>query len=210
MLVTFGEIDIPYWGEAGFRQAECEVTGLRFWTRDQNRTTSGDTHKDPYTFIGSPIISGFEDKGRELKNRMRQEFISFFERKGHTKVDPYPVVARWRDDIHLTIASIADFQPHVTSGRTPPPANPLAISQPCIRLTDVAAVGRSGRHLTTFEMMAHHAFNRESEGEYHYWIDKCVRLCDELMTESFGVDPIDVTYVENPWSGGEMQERHWK
>ena len=202
MLVTFGEIDIPYWGEAGFRQAECEVTGLRFWTRDQNRTTSGDTHKDPYTFIGSPIISGFEDKGRELKNRMRQEFISFFERKGHTKVDPYPVVARWRDDIHLTIASIADFQPHVTSGRTPPPANPLAISQPCIRLTDVAAVGRSGRHLTTFEMMAHHAFNRESEGEYHYWIDKCVRLCDELMTESFGVDPIDVTYVENPWSGG--------
>ena len=90
----------------------------------------------------------------------------------------------------------------MTSGRAPPPANPLAISQPCIRLTDVAAVGRSGRHLTTFEMMAHHAFNREAEGEYHYWIDACVRLCDELMVGSFGVDPEDVTYVENPWSGG--------
>ena len=50
--------------------------------------------------------------------------------------------------------------------------------------------------------MAHHAFNREAEGEYHYWIDACVRLCDELMVGSFGVDPKDVTYVENPWSGG--------
>lgn len=200
--VEFGEIDIPYWAEAGFRLAECEVTGLRFWTRDPTRTTSGDTHKDPYTFIGTPIISGFNEKGSELKDKMREAFLSFFEAKGHPRTEPYPVVARWRDDIHLTIASIANFQPHVTSGKAPPPANPLAISQPCIRLTDVAAVGRSGRHLTTFEMMAHHAFNREAEGEYHYWIDACVRLCDELMVGSFGVDPRDVTYVENPWSGG--------
>ena len=162
--VEFGEIDIPYWAEAGFRLAECEVNGLRFWTRDPSRTTSGDTHQDPYTFIGTPIISGFEERGSELKDKMREAFLSFFEAKGHPRVEPYPVVARWRDDIHLTIASIANFQPHVTSGKAPPPANPLAISQPCIRLTDVAAVGRSGRHLTTFEMMAHHAFNREAEG----------------------------------------------
>ena len=133
---------------------------------------------------------------------MREEFLDFFEKKGHARLEPYPVIARWRDDIHLTIASIADFQPHVTSGRTPPPANPLTISQPCIRLTDVAAVGRSGRHLTTFEMMAHHAFNRDSTGEYHYWIDNCVRLCDELLVETFDIDPAEITYVENPWSGG--------
>ena len=54
--VEFGEIDIPFWAEAGFRLAECEVNGLRFWTRDPSRTTSGDTHQDPYTFIGTPII----------------------------------------------------------------------------------------------------------------------------------------------------------
>ena len=201
-VVEFGEIDIPYWSEAGFRLAVCEVSGLRFWTRDPLRITSGDTHKDPYTFIGTPIISGFEERGIELKDKMREAFLSFFEAKGHSRIKPYPVVARWRDDIHLTIASIANFQPHVTSGNVPPPENPLTISQPCIRLTDVAAVGRSGRHLTTFEMMAHHAFNREADGEYHYWIDACVRLCDELMVESFGIAPKDVIYVENPWSGG--------
>ena len=121
---------------------------------------------------------------------------------GHARVDPYPVLARWRDDIHLTIASIADFQPHVTSGMAQPPANPLTISQPCIRLTDVDAVGRSGRHLTTFEMMAHHVFNRPDEGEDHYWIERCVELCHELLTVTFGVKEDEITYVENPWSGG--------
>jgi alanyl-tRNA synthetase len=109
------------------------------------------------------------------------------------------VVARWRDDIYLTIASIADFQPFVTSGQVPPPANPLTISQPCIRLDDLDSVGRSGRHLTTFEMMAHHVFNtREKE---HYWKDRTVQLCDELLV-GLGMDPLAVTYKENPWAGG--------
>ncbi|MBK69782.1 MAG: alanine--tRNA ligase [Euryarchaeota archaeon] len=200
--MTFGEIEIPFWEESGHGLRICRVTGLRFWTRDAGRDTCGDTSEDPYTFIGSPIIDGFQSRGKQLKDEMREVFLSFFEKRGHSRIDPYPVIARWRDDIHLTIASIADFQPHVTSGQVPPPENPLAISQPCIRLTDVAAVGRSGRHLSTFEMMAHHAFNRPKDGDVIYWIDQCVRYCDELLVETLGIDPISITYVENPWSGG--------
>tara|TARA_B100000700_G_scaffold98623_1_gene111051 strand:+ start:9919 stop:12789 length:2871 start_codon:yes stop_codon:yes gene_type:complete len=200
--VTFGEIVIPFWEESGHALRICRVSGLRFWTRDPRRDTCGDTSEDPYTFIGSPIIDGFQSRGKQLKDEMREVFLSFFEKRGHSRIDPYPVIARWRDDIHLTIASIADFQPHVTSGQVPPPENPLTISQPCIRLTDVAAVGRSGRHLSTFEMMAHHAFNRPKDGDVVYWIDQCVRYCDELLVETLGIDPISITYVENPWSGG--------
>ena len=200
--MAFGEIEIPFWEESGHKCRTCRVTGARFWSRDDDRTTCGDTTEDPYTFVGNPIISGFPSKGKELKDSMREAFLSFFEDRGHTRIEPYPIVARWRDDIHLTIASIADFQPHVTSGQVPPPANPLGISQPCIRLTDVAAVGRSGRHLSTFEMMAHHAFNRPKEGSVVYWIDQCVRYCDEMLVDSFGINPEDLTYVENPWSGG--------
>ena len=200
--VVFGEVHIPFWEESEHIRRTCSVTGLYFWTRDENRKTSGDTHEDPYTFIGSPIIDGFPMRGKELKDSMRSSFLDYFSVNSHSKVDPYPVVARWRDDIHLTIASIADFQPHVTSGQVPPPANPLCISQPCIRLTDVAAVGRSGRHLTTFEMMAHHAFNRPNDGEVVYWIDQCVRFCDDMLVNTFGINPIEITYVENPWSGG--------
>ena len=200
--MAFGETNIPFWEESGHSCRVCSVTGLRFWSRDQNRTTSGDTVEDSYTFIGNPIINGFPMRGKELKDAMRETFLDYFEQRGHARIDPYPVLARWRDDIHLTIASIADFQPHVTSGLVPPPANPLGISQPCIRLTDVAAVGRSGRHLTTFEMMAHHAFNRPDDGDVIYWIDQCVRYCDDMLVNTFGITPEQITYIENPWSGG--------
>jgi alanyl-tRNA synthetase len=200
--MVFGEVHIPFWEESGHSRRTCSVTGLYFWTRDKNRITSGDTNEDPYTFIGSPIIDGFPMRGKELKDSMRSSFLDYFSENNHSKIDPYPVIARWRDDIHLTIASIADFQPHVTSGQVPPPANPLCISQPCIRLTDVAAVGRSGRHLTTFEMMAHHSFNRPNDGEVIYWIDQCVRFCDDMLVNTFGISPLEITYVENPWSGG--------
>jgi alanyl-tRNA synthetase len=96
-------------------------------------------------------------------------------------------------------ASIYDFQPLVTSGKTPPPANPLVISQPCVRLKDIDTVGKSGRHLTNFEMMAHHAFN--SPDCQIYWKNETVEYCDTLLHD-LGADPAAVTYKETPWAGG--------
>jgi len=195
-------IDLAVFHTNGFVRKQCRVTDLWFWTTDAERTTCGDTSEDEYTFIGKPLIDGFNQRGKALKDAMRASFLGFFEARGHTIIEPYPVLARWRDDIHLTIASIADFQPHVTSGEVEPPANPLAVSQPCIRLTDVDAVGRSGRHLTTFEMMAHHVFNRPDEGLEIYWMETCVEHCHRMLTETFGIPSSEITYVENPWCGG--------
>ncbi|MBZ3935775.1 alanine--tRNA ligase [Methanimicrococcus blatticola] len=186
--------DITYFKENGFFEKECTKCGNIFWTRDEKRETCGDAPCDIYTFIGKPIFS----KPMNLAE-MREYFLNFFEERGHTRIDRYPVVARWRDDIYLTIASIADFQPFVTSGLVPPPANPLTISQPCIRLNDLDSVGRTGRHLTTFEMMAHHVFN--SKDKEIYWKDKTIALCDELLT-SLGADITEVTYIKSPWAGG--------
>jgi len=195
-------IDLAVFRDNGYVRKQCRVTDLWFWTTDSNRDTCGDTSEDEYTFIGKPLILGYDMRGKELKDAMREAFLTFFENVDHTRIEPYPVLARWRDDIHLTIASIADFQPHVTSGMVEPPANPLTISQPCIRLTDVDAVGRSGRHLTTFEMMAHHVFNRSSEGKMYYWMEECVTYCHEMFTKTFGIDSNEINYVENPWCGG--------
>jgi len=195
-------IDLPYFHENGFARLKCRVTGLTFWSRNHSRDTCGDTPEDEYTFIGSPLISGYPERGKALKDRMRNTFLEYFAQRQHTIVSPYPVLARWRDDIHLTIASIADFQPHVTSGEVEPPANPLTISQPCIRLTDVDAVGKSGRHLTTFEMMAHHVFNRPDEDQVYYWMNECVAYCDDLFVNALGIEANQITYVENPWAGG--------
>lgn len=195
-------IDLDVFRENGYVRKQCRVTSLWFWTSDAQRETCGDTSEDEYTFIGAPLIAGFEQRGKALKDAMREAFLGFFEAVEHARIEPYPVLARWRDDIHLTIASIADFQPHVTSGAVEPPANPLTISQPCIRLTDVDAVGRSGRHLTTFEMMAHHVFNRPDDGVELYWMETCVEHCHNMLTDTFGIAPEEITYVENPWCGG--------
>ncbi len=116
---------------------------------------------------------------------MEEEFLSFFEGENHSRVSRYPVAARWRDDIYLTIASIADFQPWATSGEAPPPANPLVVSQPSIRLNDIDNVGRSGRHFTLFFMGGHHAFNTEEN--QIYWNDETVEHCHKFFTNSLAL-----------------------
>jgi alanyl-tRNA synthetase len=132
---------------------------------------------------------------------MREKFLSFFEKHNHTRINPYPVVARWRSDIYLTHASIIDFQPYVTEGTAPPPANPLVIAQPCIRLVDIANTGPTfGRHLTIFEMGGHHAFNYPDREVY--WKDQTVRYHHEFVTDVLGVKSDEVTYKEDVWVGG--------
>ncbi|PKL70829.1 MAG: alanine--tRNA ligase [Methanomicrobiales archaeon HGW-Methanomicrobiales-1] len=187
------EYQLDYFKEQGMVRKICKVCGSAFWTRDSAREICGDAPCEPYNFIGDPVF-----KTHNL-DTMREAYLSFFEKQGHTRIERYPVAARWRDDIYLTIASIADFQPFVTSGIVPPPANPLTIAQPCIRLNDLDSVGRSGRHLTTFEMMAHHAFN--TPNEEIYWKDRTVELCDQFIA-SIGGDLNKVTFKESPWIGG--------
>jgi len=189
------ELDLDFFKENGFMRKHCSSCGLPFWTLDPGQALCGDAPCVEYSFIGDPITR----KPFDMET-MRELFLSFFETNAHTRLSRYPVVARWRPDIYLTIASIADFQPHVTSGQVKPPANPLVISQPCIRLNDLDSVGKTGRHLSSFEMMAHHAFNTRDERVY--WKEETVTYCHELLTGGLGVDAASITYKENPWSGG--------
>ncbi|QCC46483.1 alanine--tRNA ligase [Halobellus limi] len=198
------EYRLDYFEEEGFHRKQCPVTDVHFWTRDPDRETCGEPPADDYSFIDNP---GFDEE--YTLEEMREEFLSFFEEHGHERIEPYPVAAnRWRDDVLLTQASIYDFQPLVTSGQTPPPANPLTISQPCIRMQDIDNVGKTGRHTMAFEMMAHHAFNaREEAGDQYaysgevYWKDETVELCDQFF-EHMGADLEEITYIEDPWVGG--------
>lgn len=178
--------------EENFQARYCKSCGSKFWTRDA-QDTCGDAPCAPYSFINAPVLN------RRDLNSMREAYLAFFERHGHTRIAPYPVTARWREDVLLVNASIYDFQPLITSGKVPPPANPLTISQPCVRLTDIDVVGKSGRHLTNFEMMAHHAFNYP--GCFVYWTDETVTYCDTLLQE-LGAAPDRISYKESPWAGG--------
>lgn len=204
MSTLEAEYRLSYFEAEGFVRKECPDCGDFFWTRDESRETCGEPPCEEYGFIGNPSL----DEEYSLEE-MREEFLSFFEDHDHERIEPYPVAAnRWRDDVLLTQASVYDFQPLVTSGQAPPPANPLTISQPCIRMQDIDDVGRTGRHTMAFEMMAHHAFNarEEVEDEYAYegevyWKDQTVRYCDEFFA-SMGVNVEEITYIEYPWCGG--------
>ncbi|MEZ3116714.1 alanine--tRNA ligase [Halobaculum sp. MBLA0147] len=193
---------LDYFEEEGFTRTECSSCGAHFWTRDHDRELCGEPPCEEYSFVDDP---GF-DREYTLEE-MREAFLSYFEAHDHERVSPYPVAAnRWRDDVLLTQASIYDFQPHVTSGQSPPPANPLAVSQPCIRMQDIDNVGRTGRHTMAFEMMGHHAFNADPDTDYAYegevyWKDECVEFCEGFFAE-FGVDLSELTFIEDPWVGG--------
>jgi alanyl-tRNA synthetase len=188
------EYDLPFFHRQGFHRRTCVACGAAFWTLgDHDRCQEAPCRE--YGFIGHPIY------GRPYGLReMREAFLGFFEARGHTRIRRYPTVARWRNDVFFTQASIYDFQPWVTSGAIPPPANPLTISQPVLRFIDLEEVGRSGRHFTLFEMMAHHAFNRPDHEVY--FKDRCTELCHELMTRELGADPAAFTYKEEVWEGG--------
>src|SRR5437667_6367919 len=138
------EFAIPFFTEQNFTRRKCPNCGSYFWSQNPNQTTCGEAPCAPYTFIGSPPTTR-----RYTVPEMRIQFMDYFADNGHARIPPYPIVARWRNDVYLVGASIYDFQPYVTEGTMPPPANPLVISQPCIRYTDVELVGPTGgRHMT--------------------------------------------------------------
>jgi len=194
-----GEYSLPFFKEVGYVRKLCPKCGTYFWTQNSDQETCGEANSEgcaSYTFIGAPPTR----KSYNLRE-MREAFLSYFEKHGHTRIRPYPVVARWRDDVYLTHASIIDFQPYVTEGIAPPPANPLVISQPCIRMVDIANTGPTfGRHLTIFEMGGAHAFNYPDKEVY--WKDQTVRYHHDWVTKDLGVKSDEITYKEDVWVGG--------
>jgi len=190
---------LPFFKQEGFIRKHCPKCGEYFWTQDAHQEYCGESSSDEcgcYTFLKNPPT-----KKRFTLPEMREAFLSFFEQQGHTRIKPYPVVARWRSDIYLTHASIIDFQPYVTEGIAPPPANPLVISQPSIRLTDISNTGPTfGRHLTIFEMGGAHAFNYPDKEVY--WKDETVRYHHEFATKVLGIKSEEVIYKEGVWVGG--------
>jgi len=124
------EYQLEYFKKQGLTRKVCKSCGSAFWTRDSSREICGDAPCEPYTFIGSPVF-----KTHTLTACVRH--TSLFLKSMVTSDRTLSCCRTLADDIYLTIASIADFQPFVTGGVVPPPANPLTISQPCIRLNDL-------------------------------------------------------------------------
>jgi len=177
-----------------FERKTCATCKRFYWTIDENRVNCPDHSDDTYSFIGNPPTAKRFDYTQAWK-----EVESFFVKNGHTSVNRYPVVCRWRDDLYFTIASIVDFQRVMGSKVVFEfPANPLVVPQTCLRFKDLENVGVTGRHFSSFCMIGQHSISN-SNG---YWKDECVDLDYRLLTEQFGVDKKEVVFVEDVWEGG--------
>ena len=189
-----GDFNLQFFKDESFERRKCIKCGSYYWSQDRERKTFGDTPCDVYSFIGN--AAGIKPMN---VNMVRESFLGFFS-DTHKIIKPYPIVPRWREDVHLVNASIYDFQPHVTSGVVKPPGNHLVMSQPCIRMDDVDSVGFTGRHLTSFEMLCHDSFNYP--GNHVYWKNETVSYCYNFFTRAIGIDGKQISFKEKPWSGG--------
>ncbi len=193
------DYEVKLFKEKGFIRKSCSICNHKFWTLVSDQETCGDTRcSGGYQFLGKKGTNlNFDETIKSLTN--------FFVKNGHTAIKDYPVVARWRADMEFTIASIADFQPWVLEGIIDPPANPLVVPQMCIRtggeFSDIDNIGKTARHLTSFVMFGQHAFNSEKLTG-GYWMDRCIDLNFQYLTEEIGLKPEEITYAEGIWSGG--------
>ncbi|MEM3841337.1 MAG: alanine--tRNA ligase [Candidatus Micrarchaeaceae archaeon] len=181
----------------GFVRKRCRGCGKYFWTLDQSREFCGDSEHEPYSFIKS--------KMKELSyDEFWESFSEFFKKEGHSIVDKYPVVSRWRPDLYFTIASIQDFQ-RLENGKISfeYPKNPLLVPQMCMRFTDIPNVGVTGRHLTSFMMAGQHSFDYPKHG---YWRDRTIELNFKFLTRNLKIPKEKISYVEDAWAMGDFSE----
>jgi alanyl-tRNA synthetase len=173
----------------------CKKCGAGFWSLVPGETC-GEPPCAPYAFIGNPVIP----KKYDWK-ALREAYLRWFERNGHQIISRYPVVCRWKPDTLYTGASIYPFMPWVFTREAEPPANPLVLSQPSFRADDLDNIGLgTARHMSIFEMMAHHAFNYPERTIY--WKDRTVELCWRWLTEGVRIKPEMITFKEDVWEGG--------
>lgn len=183
--------------EKGFERKQCRICRKFFWTLDSDRELCGDSAHEPYSFI--------KNKTNEVEYKdFWKIFSDFFKKNGHSIIEKYPVVSRWRNDLYYTIASIQDFQRIENNKMTfEYPANPLIVPQICLRFNDISNIGITGRHFTSFMMAGQHSFDYPKHG---YWKDKTIQLNFDFLIDKLNVDKKNLTYVEDVWAMGDFSE----
>ncbi|MGI0134209.1 MAG: alanine--tRNA ligase-related protein, partial [Candidatus Micrarchaeaceae archaeon] len=188
---------VKTFSDEGFERRQCKECRKHFWTTDSDRDLCGDPSHEPYSFM--------REKTKDVEySEFWNKFSKFFKDEGHTIIERYPVVSRWRQDLYFTIASIQDFQ-RIENGRVSFEynANPLLVPQICMRFNDIPNVGVTGRHFTSFMMAGQHAFDYPKAG---YWRDRTIELDYKFLVDVLGVKKKDLTYVEDVWAMGDFSE----
>lgn len=114
-------------------------------------------------------------------NELRKMFLSFFESKGHLKLDSFSLIPQNDKSLLLINSGMAPLKPYFT-GAEIPPRKRVTTCQKCIRTGDIENVGKTARHGTFFEMLGNFSFGDYFKTEAIHW-------SWEFLTEVVGLDP---------------------
>jgi len=114
-------------------------------------------------------------------NELREQFLVFFEEKGHLRLPSFPLIPQNDASLLLINSGMAPMKPWFT-GEQEPPRKRVCTCQKCIRTGDIDNVGKTSRHGTYFEMLGNFSFG-------DYFKKEAIAWCWEFLTERLGLDP---------------------
>lgn len=124
-------------------------------------------------------------------NDLREKYLSFFESKGHLRLDSFSLVPNGDKSLLLINSGMAPMKKYFT-GEVTPPRNRVTTCQKCIRTPDIENVGKTARHGTFFEMLGNFSFGDYFKKEATAW---AWEFCTQVL--EMPVDKLYVTIYEN-------------
>ena len=156
-------------------------------------------------------------------NELREKYLSFFESKGHLRLDSFPLVPNNDNSLLLINSGMAPMKKWFL-GQEEPPRHRVTTCQKCIRTPDIERVGITARHGTFFEMLGNFSFQDYFKREATAWawefLTKVLEIPAELLyvsvyedddeaydiwTKEVGIDPSHMVRFgkeDNFWEHG--------
>jgi len=114
-------------------------------------------------------------------NDIREKYLAFFETKGHLRLPSFSLVPENDKSLLIINSGMAPMKPYF-AGTATPPRKRVTTCQKCVRTGDIENVGKSGRHVSFFEMLGNFSFG-------DYFKKEAIPWAWEFMTEVLKFQP---------------------